>query len=114
MDAEIFCYMNPKAANLQDRYPVSFFQSADRCDLVSFSVDDSSRYAFVFEVADLCKESFVDRGVLLKIPGNQFVLHSNKLGVFNVQWRSVDISQEGSGVVAEWLFQGERIDVIFN
>ncbi len=114
MQAEVFCYMNPGAADPQDRYPVPFFQSADECDLVSFSMDENGKYAFVMEVLDSCKENFVDRGVLLKIPGNQFVLHSNELGVFNVRWRSVDISREGPGIVTEWLFQGERVDVIFN
>ena len=114
MNAEIFCYMNPSATSAEDRYPIPFFQSAESIALVSFSIDDRNRYAFVFEIVDACKENFADRGVLLKIPGNQFVLHSNELGVFNVRWRSVDISQEGPGIVTEWLFQGERIDVIFN
>lgn len=114
MDIDIFCYMNPGASDPQGRYPIPFFQSAEECNLVSFSVDEKGRYAFVIEVVDSCKENFVDRGVLLKIPGNQFVLHSNELGVFNVRWRSVDISQDDPGIVTEWLFQGERIDVIFN
>ena len=106
--------MNPSATSAEDRYPIPFFQSAESIALVSVSIDDRNRYAFVFEIVDACKENFADRGVLLKIPGNQFVLHSNELGVFNVRWRSVDISQEGPGIVTEWLFQGERIDVIFN
>ena len=114
MDIDIFCYMNPEAAEPENRYPVPFFQSAEECELVSFSMNDKGQYAFVVEVMDSCKENFVDRGVLLKIPGNQFVLHSNELGIFNVRWRSVDISQGGPGIVTEWLFQGERIDAVFN
>ncbi len=114
MDAEIFCYLNPDAED-GEKYPVSFFQAANKHRLISFSVDDSGKYAFVFEVHDSYNEDFMQRGVLLRLPNNHFVLHSNELGVFRVQWRSVDVVwTEGSSMTTEWLFQGERIDVIFN
>ena len=114
MQAEVFCYLSPDAED-GDKHPVLFFQGADKAQLMSFSVDDSGRYAFVFEVHDFCKEDFMQRGVLLRLPNNQFVLHSNELGMFRVRWRSMDVVwAEGSSMTTEWLFQGERIDVIFN
>ena len=114
MQAEVFCYLNPDAEE-GEKYPVSFFQAAEKTQLMSFSVDDSGKYAFVFEVHDSCKEDFMQRGVLLRLPNNQFVLHSNELGMFRVRWRSVDVVwTEGSTMATEWLFQGERIDAIFN
>tara|TARA_R110001599_G_scaffold174976_1_gene366947 strand:- start:1247 stop:1603 length:357 start_codon:yes stop_codon:yes gene_type:complete len=114
MNAEIFCYLNPGAQE-GDKYPVPFFQGAQETQLMSFSVDENDQYVFVFEVHDNCREDFMQRSVLLRIPNNQFVLHSNELGAFRVRWRSVDVVwAEGLAIMTEWLFQGERIDVIFN